>query len=302
MNGEPTVGLVGTGRMGEAIGRRLLETGHRIVVHNRTRAKAAGLCDADAEWADSPAEVTKRADLVLTVLFDERAVQETYLGPHGLLCGPKSTLLVEMSTIRATTTRAVAGDAAARGYPMLDVAIAGPPAAAMEGRLLLLAGGDERDVAAARPVLSAVGRRLVHLGPTGSGVTMKLVLMHTMGTYFASLAEALAVGLRLGLNAGEMLDVILDSHGAPPVLRDRAEALLAELADQPGSVGFPVAGVRKDLEAVLATAADARVAAPVAASALATFTAAAAAGFADRDLVSVVAHLSRQTDRAALAP
>ena len=88
-----------------------------------------------------------------------------------------------------------------------------------------------------------------------------------------------------------MLDVIVDSHGAPPVLRDRAEVLLAELAGPSGRVGFPVAGVRKDLEAVVSTAVDSGVPAAAAAAALATFTSATGAGYADRDLASVAAYL-----------
>ncbi len=273
---RPTrVGLVGIGRMGEAIGHRLLGTGHPLVLHNRTEAKAAGLLAAGAEWAASPAEVADLADVVLTPLFDERAAREVYLGESGLFSATGSdVLLVEMSTIRTATSLALRDATLARGLRLMDAALVGPPAAALAGRLLVLAGAEDADLARAGPVLDAISRRVAHLGPVGSGVTMKLVLMHSVGGYFAALAEAFAVGRQLGLPADTMLDVILDSHGAPPVLRDRAEALLAELDGEQVTVGFPVAGVRKDLEAVVSTASDAGVSAPVAASALASFTAA----------------------------
>ena len=298
---SPAVGLVGLGRMGQAIGHRLMARGHRLVVHNRTEAKADDLLVAGAEWAPSPAEVALRADVVLTVLFDEAAVREVYLGPDGLLearggeASGGSPLLVEMSTIRAETTLEIHDAAAERGSRLVDAALVGPPPAALAGQLLVLAGGDAAAVADARRALDSFARRVAHLGPSGTGVIMKLVLMHSMGVYFSGLAESLAVGSQLGLAPAQMLGVILDSHGAPPALRDRAEALLAELDQRPVPVGFPVAGVRKDLESVLATAADAGVESTMAAAAHRHFSGASEAGFGDHDLISIVAYRVEQS-------
>jgi 3-hydroxyisobutyrate dehydrogenase-like beta-hydroxyacid dehydrogenase len=152
-----------------------------------------------------------------------------------------------------------------------------------------MCGGTDSDVAAASPMMQAYARRIEHVGPVGSGTTMKLVLMAPMGAYFAALAEGLAMGGSLGLDRATMLNVILDSHTAPPALRDRAAVLLGE--DR--SVGFDVAGIRKDLRAIIATGQDTGVPMSTAAAALAHFAGATANGFADRDLIFIVDYVRR---------
>ena len=224
------------------------------------------------------------------MLLDDRAVRETYERLAGS-AGVDGQLFVDLSTVRTATTLAVRDTLAASGGRLVDAPVAGPPQAALAGCLVVLAGGSDDDLDEARPLLEQVGRRVVQLGPTGAGATMKLVLMTSMAVYFAGLAEALAMGSQLGLELEQMLDVILDSHGAPPVLHDRAPVLLAEAAGREAPVGFPLAGVRKDLEAVVATAQDAGVPGGTAAAALATFGAACGTHFAGRDLVCVVEYL-----------
>jgi 3-hydroxyisobutyrate dehydrogenase-like beta-hydroxyacid dehydrogenase len=294
------VGLAGTGRMGSAVALRLLELGHTVTVYNRTPPNAEPLLEAGAALAAAPADLVAGSDVVITTLLDDRAVDEVY---GALLAhGGKGRRFVDMSTVRTATTLRVRDLVETAGGRLVDAPVAGPPQAARAGKLLVLAGGDAADLAAVSPLLDAVGRRVVHLGPSGSGATMKLVLMTCMAVYFAGLAEALAVGSQLGLDLEDMLDVIRDSHGAPPVLHDRAPVLLAEAAGRSAPVGFPVAGVRKDLEAVVATAQDAGVPGATAAAALATFTAASGTAFGERDLVCVAEYLMQLCQRTSPAP
>ena len=280
------IGLVGTGRMGTAMGERILAAGHRLTAHNRTPERAKSLLDAGASWAATPAEVTAGSDIVVTVLTDDAAVDSVY---EGLLAdGAAGTLFVESSTVRTATVTRLDARVRAAGARLVDAPLAGPPPAARAGQLMVFAGGAEEDLDHARPVLESFARRIVHLGPVGSGSTMKLVLMAPMAIYFAGLAEGLAIGSQFGLDRAAMLDVILDSHGAPPVLRDRAELLLG--AERPA--GFEVSGVRKDLQAIVATAQDVGVAASVAGTALGHYAAASASGFGDRDLVHIVDYVA----------
>jgi len=280
------IGLVGTGRMGTAMGERILAAGHRLTAHNRTPERAKSLLDAGASWAATPAEVTAGSDIVVTVLTDDAAVDSVY---EGLLAdGADGTLFVESSTVRTATVTRLDARVRAAGARLVDAPLAGPPPAARAGQLMVFAGGAEEDLDHARPVLESFARRIVHLGPVGSGSTMKLVLMAPMAIYFAGLAEGLAIGSQFGLDRAAMLDVILDSHGAPPVLRDRAELLLG--AERPA--GFEVSGVRKDLQAIVATAQDVGVAASVAGTALGHYAAASASGFGDRDLVHIVDYVA----------
>ncbi|MFB9235169.1 NAD(P)-dependent oxidoreductase [Plantactinospora siamensis] len=294
------VGLVGTGRMGTALGERIIGAGFPLAVHNRTADRTKPLLDLGAQGAGSPAEVAAAvappggesgdAAMVLTVLTDDEAVDQIYTGPDGLLSGARpGTVFVEASTIRTSTISRLDPLVRATGAGLVDAPLAGPPPAARAGQLLVMAGGTPDDLALVRPVLETYARRVAHVGAVGAGTTMKLVLMAPMGIYFAGLAEGLAMGARLGLDRATMLDVILDSHGAPPVLRDRAELLLG--AQRP--VGFEVSGVRKDLRAIVATAQDAGVPASTAAAALGLYAGATVSGYADADLAFIVDYVAR---------
>lgn len=279
--------------MGTAIGERLLAAGFPLAVYNRTEAKTAPLVSAGARLGASLGDIASASDIVLTVLTDDAAVDSVY---EDLLAGDNAgRLFVDASTVRAATIARLATHVIASGARLVDAPLAGPPAAARAGQLVVMCGGADDDVATARPMIETYARRIVHIGPVGAGATMKLVLMSSMGAYFAALAEGLAMGGRLGLDRDAMLDVILDSHTAPPALRDRAELLRG--ADR--ASGFDVAGVRKDLRAIVATGQDAGVPMSLAAGALAHFAGAAANGYAERDLIFIVDYvrsLAESTD------
>lgn len=282
------IGFVGLGRMGQAMASRLLDAGFTLTVHNRTRSKADTLIERGAAWASSPATLAAASDLVFTILTDDRAVEQVYLGKQGLLSADlRGKLLVEMSTIRTMTIQALRPQVEARGARLLDAPVSGTLEPARQGQLVVLVGGDAADLERARPALDVLGRRVVHVGPSGAGTTMKLVLNMPMAIFWAGLAEAMALGHQFGLTTEQMLDVYLDSPVALPALRGKAPLLLG----QPHEVGFDVTGVRKDLLAMIATAQEASVPTAAGSAALALFAAATAAGYAERDLVFLVEYM-----------
>jgi 3-hydroxyisobutyrate dehydrogenase len=285
------IGFVGLGRMGQAMAVRLLAGGFPLVVHNRTRAKADELLAQGAAWADTPAALAAQADIILTILTDDRAVEQVYSGEAGLLAGDcAGKLFVEMSTIRTSTIQALHPLVEARGARLLDAPVSGTLEPARQGQLLAMAGGLPEDLERARPALELLCRRIVHLGPTGSGTTMKLVLNMPMAIFWASLAEAMAMGAQYGLDRAQMLDLYLDSPVALPALRMKAPLLLGT----PHEVAFDVTGVRKDLLAMVATGQDAGVPMPTGSAALGLFAAATAAGYGERDMITVVEYLLEQ--------
>lgn len=288
------VALLGLGRMGQAMAERLLTAGFTLTVHNRTRQRADALLARGASWAESPAALASGADLILTILTDDRAVERVYLGERGLLTVEVAgKLFVEMSTIRTATIARLHGAIERRGARLLDAPVSGTVEPARRGELLAMVGGAAEDLERAQPVLEQFCRRIAHMGPSGAGTTMKLVLNMPMAVFWAALAEALAIGTQHGLQLEKMLEVFLDSPVALPALRAKAPLLLGAEHE----VAFDVTGVRKDLLAMIATGQDVGVPTPAGAAALAHFAAATAAGYGERDLVFVVEYLAAVAQR-----
>lgn len=282
------IGFVGLGRMGQAMSGRLLDAGFPLSVYNRTRAKANDLLARGAIWADSPAALTEQSDIIFTMLTDDHAVEQIFLGEQGLLSSAATgKLFVEMSTIRTQTIYAVHSRVEACGARLLDAPVSGTLEPARQGQLLVMVGGDASDLERARPALDTFSRRIAHMGPVGAGTTMKIVLNLPMAIFWAGLAEAMTIGRQYGLTNEQMLDIYLDSPVALPALRAKAPLLLGA----PHEVGFDVTGVRKDLLAMIATGQEAGVPMPAASAALSQFAAASAAGYAERDLVFLVEYL-----------
>jgi len=280
--------------MGQAMAPRLLEAGYPLTVYNRTPEKAQALVEQGATRAESLPAMAAMCDIVCTILTDDAAVEQVYNSDSGLLAGEVAgTLFVEMSTIRPDTVRRVAALAAERGAALVDSPMSGTVAPARNGQLLALVGGAAADVERARPVLEVMCRRVAHMGPTGSGTTMKLVLNMPMAVYWQGLAESLAMGVQSGLDLEQMLALIADSPACLGALPMKIPALLGEA----GEVAFDVTGVRKDLLAMVATGQSVGVPMPAGSAALVSFAAATAAGWGERDLTDLIAYYREMIQR-----
>ncbi|MFE9656390.1 NAD(P)-dependent oxidoreductase [Micromonospora sp. NPDC006431] len=193
------IALLGAGTMGSALGRRLLATGHRLTVWNRTPGRTRPLVEAGARAAANPAEAVRDADVVITMLTDATAVRESLFGADAAARALRpGTHLVEMSTIGPYALRELAGQLPP-GVRLVDAPVAGSAAAAEAGRLVVLAGGAEAAVDRVAPVLAALGT-VRRCGGPGRGAAMKLVLNTALVTAVASVADALAVADAVGVD------------------------------------------------------------------------------------------------------
>lgn len=279
------IGIAGIGRMGAAIGERLLAAGFSLTAWNRTPQRAEALIAQGAKQAATPRVLAESCDIVLTLLTHDAAIEEVYLGPDGLLSGEvHGRLFLEMSTVRTRTIQQLAEAVSARGAALVDSPISGTVGPARAGQLLALVGGAEADVARARPVQEAFCRRIAHMGPVGSGITMKLALNLPMAVYWQALAEAAAMGVRFGLDLETMLDLISDSPAGLPALRPKIPAMLGANED----VSFDITGVRKDLLAMIETGQSMSVPMPAASAALLGFMAQTAAGHGSEDIARFI--------------
>jgi 3-hydroxyisobutyrate dehydrogenase len=273
------IALAGTGKMGAAMVRRLMASGHTVTVWNRTAARAQPLLDEGATWAASPAALAASADIVLTMLIDEAALDEVYLGADGLLSGPVAgRLFIDMSTVSPAKPQQIGARVQAAGASFLECPVGGSVGPAKEGRLLGFVGGTAEDLARARPVLESLCRRIEHVGPLGAGATMKLTINLPLMVYWQTLSEALSLVQPLGLDPARVVDILADTSGGPNMLKVRGAAIAQALSGQAGPVSVDVATMRKDMRAMLAQGAALGARLPLTETALRTFEQAAAQG------------------------
>jgi len=285
------IGLAGLGKMGTAMGLRLIERGHGLTVWNRTPGRAGALVEKGAKEVKTPADLVAGNDLVITMLFDDAAVEEVYSGRGGILSVEASgKVLVDMSTVRPQTARKVAAAAKAKGAGFLDAPVGGSVNPAREGKLLVLVGGDATDFSKAKPVLEALGRRVEHCGPSGAGTLMKLAVNLPLMVYWEALGEAMVLGEAAGLDPARTLDILRDTSGTNRVMEQRIPAILKGIANEPlPAPTFSVAGIAKDSELMVEVLRDLGAEAPVIAATASAYSACAADGdWAGRDGTAAV--------------
>lgn len=279
------IGVVGIGRMGAAIAERLMGLGHEVTVWNRSAEKTGTLVRAGAFAAKTPAELAARCEIVLSILTDAAAITGAYDGKDGLLAANiAGKLFVEMSTVRPDTQKALAARVNAKGGAVIDCPVGGTVGPAKEGKLFGFVGGDARDVARAKPLLDQLCRRVEHVGPNGSGASMKLAINLPLLVYWQALGESLALCRTLGLDGTRLIDILGDTSGAPMVLKGRGSVIAGAINGvEPGQTTFDVDSVRKDLRTMIEEAASLGARLPVAEQALACFDDAAKEGMGGKD-------------------
>ncbi len=284
------IGIAGVGRMGGAIASRLLGLGHEVLVWNRTPRKAEELAAQGARVLPTPAALAAEADVILTILMDADAIESVYGGPEGILAAPLAgKLVIEMSTVRPETERDLAARVVAAGGAFVDCPVGGTVGPARDGKLFGFAGGDEADVARARPVLEALCRRVEHVGAVGAGAQIKLAINLPLAVYWQVLGEALTLCRGTGLDGAELMAIFTDTSGAPTALRNRPELVSRALAGEQVTGGFDIDGIRKDLRTMIAEASALGARLPMTETALAAFDESSAAGLGRFDGAQQVA-------------
>ena len=283
------IGVVGIGRMGAAIAGRLSGLGHEVTVWNRSADKARALASVGAKVAATPAELADQADIIISILSNAEAIEQTYESPGGLLSGKvQGKLFIEMSTVRPEVERALAEKVRGQGAALIECPVGGTIGPARDGKLFGFVGGEAADVARAKPVLDQMCRRVEHVGPVGAGASMKLAINLPLLVFWQSFGEALALCAPLGLDPARLIDIFADTSGGPNVLKGRGPMLVAALQGKDtGPITFDVDLIRKDLRTMIAEAASLGTSLPVASRALECFDEAAREGLNAADAVNL---------------
>jgi 3-hydroxyisobutyrate dehydrogenase len=274
------IGIIGLGRMGRAMATRLASQGLAVTGWSRS-GMPAGLSDSVAE-AGSLNDLADGSDIIILALLDDAAVDAVVGTLETFDLADK--LIVDTSTVSPLTLRAHRPAVEKAGGRLLDAPISGGPEMLLSGKAGFYIGGAEEDFRRVLPVVEILSDRIHHVGALGHGAVAKLMNNMMLSGMWESLKEALLLGGKAGLDRARMIDVLSGSPAASPAMKGRLPVVLGET----DAVGFPVSGVIKDVSVVRDFAAEIDVAIPAMKAALASFEGAAAAGFADADLATMV--------------
>ncbi|MCM3788718.1 NAD(P)-dependent oxidoreductase [Domibacillus indicus] len=204
-----TVGFIGTGVMGKSMAGHLMKAGYPVVVYNRTKARAQELLDAGAVWKDTPAEVAQAADVIITIVGYPSDVEAVYLGEDGILSNAKpGSYAIDMTTSSPLLAEKLYEEGKKKDIHVLDAPVSGGDVGAKNGTLTIMAGGDQADFDAVKPVLEAMGQNIILQGPAGAGQHTKMCNQIAIASNMMGVAEAIVYAEKAGLDPEQVLGSI----------------------------------------------------------------------------------------------
>ncbi|NKX56746.1 2-hydroxy-3-oxopropionate reductase [Arthrobacter mobilis] len=257
------IAVIGLGIMGLPMAINLVKAGHTVTGYNRSEDKINKLAAEGGRGAASIADAVKDADVVITMVPDSPDVEGVVSGPEGVFANARQgTLWIDASSIRPDVAKRLAGDARAAGLRPLDAPVSGGEQGAIDAVLSIMVGGEAEDFEAARPVLEAVGRTIVHVGPSGSGQTVKAANQLIVAVNIQALSEAVVFLEAYGVDTDAALKVLGGGLAGSKVLDQKGQKML----DRNFDPGFRLALHNKDLGIVTSAAREAGVVVPLGAA------------------------------------
>jgi 3-hydroxyisobutyrate dehydrogenase len=278
--------------MGAGMAGRVLTSGFPLAVYNRSPEKTAPFAKAGAYVARTPRDAAARADIIITMLSDDNASRAIWLDKEtgALAAAAPGTWLIESSTASVQWIHELAAAAKQHQCELLDAPVTGSKPQAAAGELLFLVGGSAEALAAVRPVLAAMSRDVLHLGPTGSGATLKLINNFLCGVQAASIAEAMALVTASGLDREKSLAVLAAGAPGSPLLK----VITTRAAANDFTPNFILRLMAKDLTYAREEGARHGIAMNTATPAIADFEKAIAAGYGEKDFSAVIPALQKK--------
>ena len=294
-----TVGFIGLGIMGSPMAVHLQEAGHQVSGYNKRRDTSGPLVEAGGRKAASIADAVKDADVVAVMVPDSPDVEEVLNGEGGVFeSAAPGTLVIDFSSIRPDVSASLAQAAHERGFRLLDAPVSGGEAGAKNAALSIMVGGAAQDFEAAKPIFDAVGRTVVHVGPSGAGQTVKAANQLIVGVNIEVLAEAVVFLEAYGVDIEAALDVLGGGLAGSKVLEQKRENMLRRSF----APGFRIDLHHKDMGIVTSAAREAGVILPVGAIAAQLMASARACGDGDLDHSALLRGVERLAGREPAQP
>lgn len=260
----PRLGFIGLGAMGGRMAKRLLAAGYDLTVHDRIREQARPLEQAGAKFAPTLQRLAAAVDVVISSLTDDAALEEVMFGAEGALAHARpGTLFIEMSTVSPRASRRLHEAGSTRSLDVLDAPVSGSTPQAEAGQLVILVGGNESAYLKCLPILTVLGKQPFYMGAAGSGTATKLCLNTLLGVGIQALAEAIALGLRSGLDSERFLQMLNETSVLSPSQKSKLDH--ARTGEYPPT--FPLRLMYKDFGLIAQQALELSVAMPSTAAA-----------------------------------
>ncbi|GLB50447.1 NAD(P)-dependent oxidoreductase [Neptunitalea lumnitzerae] len=283
------VGFIGLGIMGSRMAMNLLKGGHKLVIFNRTKEKAIDLIKAGAIWEDSAVAVAGQVDVLITMLENPAVVEKMAVGESGFIKAMKDKAIwIDCSTVNPSFSVMLSELATLRNVSFLDAPVSGSKMPAEKGELIFLVGGNVDDLEKVTPLLDLMGSKIIHVGDHGKGAAMKLMINQMLGQSMLAFSESLSLGMAMGLDKTQAMDVLLESAVSAPILK----AFRARIEDEDYTPNFPLKHLQKDLQLFTDTAYELDKATPLTNTAKEVYAMAKQQGMADLDFAAVFKLLS----------
>ena len=286
MNTKTTIGWIGLGRMGTPMSKRLMDEGYPVMVYNRTKGKEEAFTEALFSISSSPAEILKKNDVVVVMVSDDKAIQDIFTGPSGLLmAGVSGKIIINMSTVSPDISKEMAGFCSKQGNQYLDAPVSGSVKQAETGTLVVMVGGDEVAFQKVKPILEHLSKLAIRVGANGAGNNAKLAVNTLLGIMSQGLAEVVLFAQQNGIETEDLMNIINNSAMGNVYMKIKGDAILND--------NFQAAFALKHIAKDLRLAKQSGLKSPLGTTFLKTFQD-AEAEYGEEDIIAVIKKLEME--------
>ena len=284
------IGIIGTGFLGKAVAKRLLNTGHKVIVYNRTRGKTESLKNLGAIVADTPKDLAQDCDLIITIVKDSDAVESVSFDKNGIVDGKHEGLIVaDMSTINPISSKKIAKKFLENGISMIDTPVMGGLNLAEKGELVVMVGGKKEAYEKYKQVFDHIGNKVFYLGENGSGHAMKLAMNLQISMLALALSEGIILTKRSGLDPKLFLDILNSTYFKTGMSVLKGPKMINGNFEP----SFTLKMMKKDLDTINTTAKELGMSLPMATLANEIYQNAIANGLGELDYTGILAFIER---------
>jgi 3-hydroxyisobutyrate dehydrogenase len=274
------IGFIGLGKMGIPMAQNLIKAGYSLTVYNRTKAKAEVLIAEGAHLVESPATAMQHSDVVILMVADDTAVNELFRGENGLLApNVQAKIIINMSTVSPAISREVNLLVMKKGNTYIDAPVSGSLKQAVEGTLVIMAGGNKETFEQVKPIFDCLGKLALNVGDIGAGNSAKLAINALLSFHAQGLAEAVTFAKQQGIATADLLELINNSALGNAFMKIKGDAILQENYE----AVFALKHISKDLK----LANNEGLHSPLANAALESFTA-AEQDLGEEDIIAII--------------